>query len=77
MAFGCPVRLNGPAPGRPICRVAKCRLISAELFALPEVDWFRPWHQSDRTAPDSANQRAAVVRSACSMPHSAATLAGG
>ncbi|HEY9207562.1 MAG TPA: molybdopterin-dependent oxidoreductase, partial [Acidovorax sp.] len=28
MALGWPVRLNGPAPGLPICAVARCRLMS-------------------------------------------------
>ena len=38
MAFGWPVSEKGPAPGLPICPVARCRLISALFFALPAVD---------------------------------------
>ena len=43
MALGCPVRLNGPAPGLPIWPQARCRLMSAAFLAVPLVDWFKPW----------------------------------
>ncbi len=43
IALGCPVRLNGPAPGFPIWPVARCRLMSAQFFQVPLADWFRPW----------------------------------
>ena len=42
MALGWPVSEKGPAPGRPICPVAKCRLISARFLSVPWLDWFRP-----------------------------------
>ena len=43
IAFGWPVSENGPAPGRPICPVARCRLMSAAFFAVPDDDWLSPW----------------------------------
>jgi hypothetical protein len=43
IALGWPVSENGPAPGRPICPVARCRPISAVFLAVPAVDWLRPW----------------------------------
>ena len=43
MALGWPVSENGPAPGLPICPVARCRLISAVFLAVPLLDWFSPW----------------------------------
>ncbi|VFT12230.1 Uncharacterised protein [Pseudomonas aeruginosa] len=48
MAFGWPVRENGPHPARPILPVARCRLISALFLALPVLDWLSPMHQSER-----------------------------
>ena len=43
IAFGWPVRENGPAPGRPIWPVARCRLMSAQFLQVPLADWLRPW----------------------------------
>ncbi|MNJ57804.1 hypothetical protein D3C77_534100 [compost metagenome] len=76
MAFGWPVREKGPAPGLPICPVARCRLISALFLALPALDWFRPMHHRLRKAGALPISRAQRCRSASSMPHSPATLAG-
>ena len=76
IAFGCPVRLNGPAPGRPIWPVARCRLISAAFLSVPEVDWFSPWQYSDSAAPASPNHRAACTRSRSAMPQIPAAVDG-
>ena len=42
IAFGCPVTLNGPAPGRPIRPVAKCTFRIALTLSVPDDDWFTP-----------------------------------
>ena len=83
IAFGWPVSENGPAPGLPICPVARCRLISAAFFAVPLVLWLRPWQYSESVglreptaASTLANQRAAWTRSASAMPHRRATSFG-
>ncbi len=76
MALGWPVRLNGPAPGLPICAVAKCRLMSAAFLAVPLLLWFRPWQYRLSVAFDVANHFAAVVRSATLMPQVCATRSG-
>jgi hypothetical protein len=54
MAFGWPVSEKGPAPGRPICPVARCRWISAALLCVPCADWLSPWQYSDRAARGAA-----------------------
>ncbi|MNQ53588.1 hypothetical protein D3C85_676310 [compost metagenome] len=76
MAFGWPVRENGPAPGLPICPVARCRLISALFLALPALDWLRPMHQSERKLGALPIMRAQLCRSSTAMPHSSLTIAG-
>ena len=76
MALGWPVRENGPAPGLPIWPVAKCRLISAAFFAVPLLDWFRPWQYKLSVAFDVANILAAVNKSSFLMPHVSATMSG-
>ncbi len=77
MAFGWPVSEKGPQPGRPICPVARCRLISALFFALPAVDWFSPMHHSERKL--GARPIILAQSNNCSgvIPHSSATRAGG
>src|SRR2546426_180015 len=74
MAFGWPVSEKGPAPGLPICPVARCRWMSAALLCVPWVDWFKPWHHSDRLARDFPNQRAAVTMSFAATPHTDAAV---
>jgi hypothetical protein len=76
MALGWPVRLKGPAPGRPIWPVARCRLISAAFLSVPLALWFRPWQYRLRVAGLSPNQRAAVRRSASLRPVRRAVSAG-
>ncbi len=76
MALGWPVSENGPAPGLPICPVARCRWISAAFFAVPLLDWFRPMVYSDRAAGARANQRAAWTISAAGTPQIAAAASG-
>ena len=48
IALGWPVSENGPAPGLPICPVARCRLINAVFLSVPLLLWFKPWQYSDR-----------------------------
>ena len=55
IALGCPVSENGPAPGRPIWPVARCRLISAAFLAVPLLDWFSPWQYRLSVAGEVAN----------------------
>jgi hypothetical protein len=83
MALGWPVSEKGPAPGLPICPVARCRLISAAFLAVPLLDWFRPWQYRLKVGPRwwewpsmPANQRAAVSRSSLAMPQVCATRSG-
>ena len=76
MALGWPVKEKGPAPGLPICAVAKCRLIKAAFLALPLLDWFRPWQYKLSVAGEVANQRAAVCKSSVRMPQICATCSG-
>ena len=63
MALGWPVSDKGPAPGLPICALAKCRLIKAAFLAVPLLLWFRPWQYKLRVAGEVANQRAACSKS--------------
>ena len=56
IALGWPVSENGPAPGLPICAVARCRLISAAFLAVPLLDWFRPWQYRLSVARASREQ---------------------
>jgi hypothetical protein len=76
MALGWPVSEKGPAPARPICPLARCRLMSAAFFAVPLDDWFRPWQYRLSVAAEVANRRAASNRSSFEMPHTCATLSG-
>ncbi len=76
IALGWPVSENGPAPGRPIWPVARCRLISAPLLAVPCALWLRPMQYSDSTAPDAPHQRAAVSRSSSRKPVARAVSRG-
>jgi hypothetical protein len=82
MALGWPVSEKGPAPGLPICPVARCRLISAAFLAVPLLDWFRPWQyrlsvvRAGGWPSMPANQRAAVNRSSLAMPQVCATRSG-
>ena len=86
MALGWPVSENGPAPGLPICPVARCRLMSAVFLAVPLLDWFRPWQYRLSVAarllepvpvsPPKANQRAACSRSSLRTPQIWATASG-
>ncbi len=76
MAFGWPVRENGPHPARPILPVARCRLISALFLALPALDWLSPMHQSERKRGERPIHSAQRCRSARSMPQMSATAAG-
>ncbi len=76
MALGWPVSENGPAPGLPICAVARCRLMRVAFLAVPLVLWFRPWQYRLSVARDVANHRAAVARSASEIPHTALTRSG-
>ena len=75
MALGCPVSENGPAPGRPIWPVARCRLISAALLCGAVADWFSPWQYSDSVAVDAPNHCAACTMSAAGTPQSSAAAA--
>ncbi len=68
IALGWPVSENGPAPGRPIWPVARCRLISEALLAVPCALWFRPWQYSESTAFEPPHQRAAVTMSSSRRP---------
>lgn len=77
MALGCPVRENGPLPGRQMAPVARCRLTSALVFQVPCVDWFRPMVQQLVHSPASPISRAAVRMSSSGMPVISATAAGG
>ena len=76
MALGWPVSENGPAPGLPICAVARCRLISAAFLAVPLLDWFRPWQYRLSVAAEVANILAAASRSSLLMPQVWATSSG-
>ena len=76
MALGWPVSEKGPAPGRPICPVARCRWISAAPLSVPWMDWLRPWHQKDSAFFARPNQRAAVTMSSAFTPQALATAAG-
>ncbi len=76
MALGWPVSEKGPAPVRPICPVARCRLISALFLVLPELDWFTPMHQSDRKLGALPIIRAQLCSSFTLMPQRSATIDG-
>ncbi|CAM3853276.1 hypothetical protein BOFL111202_26385 [Bordetella flabilis] len=76
IALGWPVRENGPAPGLPICAVARCRWISAAFLAVPLLDWFRPMVYSDSVAGERANQRAACTMSAAGTPQTSCAARG-
>ena len=76
IALGWPVSENGPAPGLPIWRVAKCKLISAAFLAVPLLDWFKPWQYKLSVAWDVANNLAAANKSSFLMPHVSATMSG-
>ncbi|MNE93262.1 hypothetical protein D3C80_1910920 [compost metagenome] len=76
MALGWPVREKGPAPTRPICPVARCRLISALFLALPALDWLRPMHHSDRKLGALPISSAHSCRLSTEMPQMSATAAG-
>ena len=69
MALGWPVSEKGPAPGRPICPVARCRLMRAVFLAVPALLWFRPWQYRLRLAGAVANHSAACQMSASGTPH--------
>ena len=43
IAFGWPVTLNGPMPGRPMRPVARWKLMIAFTLSVPQADWFTPW----------------------------------
>ena len=43
IAFGCPVTLNGPMPGRPMRPVARWQFRMAFTLSVPNEDWFTPW----------------------------------
>ncbi|MNO03171.1 hypothetical protein D3C81_2237950 [compost metagenome] len=70
------MRENGPAPGRPIWPVARCRLIKARFLSVPCTDWFRPMQYSDRNAGLRPIHSAAWIRSSSAMPHSSALTRG-
>ena len=76
MAFGWPVREKGPAPGLPICPVARCRLISALFLALPLLDWLRPMHHSERKLGALPIICAQTCKVSWLMPHSSLTICG-
>ncbi len=76
IAFGCPVSENGPAPGLPICAVARCRWISARFLSVPCADWFRPMQYSDSAGASRPNHSAACTRSATGTPQMSAAIAG-
>ncbi len=77
MALGWPVSESGPAPGRQIAPVARCRLTSALVFQVPCVDWLSPMVQQLVQAPASPIHRAASRMSASGRPVIPATFAGG
>jgi len=78
MALGWPVSESGPAPGRQIAPVARCRLHTALVFQVPWVLWFSPMVHSDiQAGPASAIMAAAVRMSASRRPVIAATRCGG
>ncbi|MDQ0751985.1 hypothetical protein QF034_006216 [Streptomyces africanus] len=77
MALGCPVSENGPAPGRQIAPVARCRLTRALVFQVPCVDWFSPIvQQLIHCRPASPISRAARRMSSSASPVISATAAG-
>ncbi len=76
MALGWPVNEKGPAPARPICAVARCRLISAVFLAVPRLLWFRPMQYSDSVDGERAKSRAASSSCSSLMPQVLAAQAG-
>ncbi len=77
MALGWPVRENGPAPGRQIAPVARCRLTRAFVFQVPCVDWLSPMvQQLIHRRPAAPISRAASRRSSSASPVISATAAG-
>ena len=87
IALGWPVKDKGPAPGLPIWPVARCRLISAALLAVPLLLWFSPWQYRlsvgrrslwlpGASAPPQASHWAARYRSASARPQTWATRSG-
>ncbi|VTY37840.1 Uncharacterised protein [Xylophilus ampelinus] len=76
IALGWPVSEKGPAPGRPICPVARCRLMSAAFFAVPLEDWFSPMQYRLSVAGEVAKRRVACIRSSTVIPQVWATFSG-
>ena len=77
MAFGWPVKENGPLPGRPILPVARCRLQIALTFQVPRALWLSPIVQSDIHRGQSARIFAPAMMSSTDKPVISATRAGG
>ena len=56
MAFGWPVTLNGPMPGRPMRPVARWQLMMAFTLSVPAEDWLTPWEKTVSTRSVRANR---------------------
>ena len=76
MALGWPVNENGPAPGRPIWPLSRCRLMMPDTVAVPSTDWFTPMDHRLSTARLRIQSRASNRRSVVVMPQRRATRPG-
>ncbi|CAH0222917.1 hypothetical protein ROS9278_02454 [Roseomonas sp. CECT 9278] len=72
IAFGWPVTLKGPAPGRPIRPVSRWQLMIALALSVPALDWFTPWLQSVTVRGLAAQAPQKRATSAGSSPVSSA-----
>ena len=75
MAFGCPVTLNGLAPGLPMRPVSRWTLRMAFTLSTPELDWFTPWLNIVTVLGVRANSSKNAVTSGWRRPQAAATSA--
>ena len=75
MAFGWPVTLNGPMPGRPMRPVARWQLMIALTLSVPEADWFTPWLKTVTTFSVPIQRSRKAARSAGARPVTAGSVA--